>query len=239
MMVTAEAREVFARTGRKVVVGPRAEWSEVFEGNPHISRKIGEETLILDNYKGHRPYIGSTFGNRIHFTDYKARPGELYLKFRERKWAERAGAGFVLIEPNTKKTVFADNKEWGHQRYQAVVTALPYRFVQIGPKKTLKGVDFVETPTFRLACAVLERAALYLGGEGGLHHAAAALKRPAVVIFGGHSDPNVTGYDGHVNIARGEACGSFRSCDHCRQAMNSITVDEVAQAVRDVYEKSR
>ena len=37
--------------------------------------------------------------------------------------------------------------------------------------------------------------------EGGLHHAAAALGMPAVVLFGGMISPRNTGYDVHVNLA--------------------------------------
>jgi hypothetical protein len=53
--------------------------------------------------------------------------------------------------------------------------------------------------------------------EGGLHHAAAALGVPAVVIFGGFIAPRHTGYAAHVNLfTGGEACGMRLPCDHCR-----------------------
>ena len=41
---------------------------------------------------------------------------------------------------------------------------------------------------------------LFLGHEGGFAHAAAALSKPAVVIYGGWIPPEVTGYEFHENI---------------------------------------
>lgn len=241
ILATAQARKVYELYGVPVVVGPKAEWSEVFENNPYILRNPVGDYRVLNNYKGNRPYIKAVVDGRMVFSDWKAEPGELYFKFRERLWAERkvGNKPFVVIEPHTKRTVFADNKEWPFERSQKLVDSLPYRFVQLGHRKTLRGVTHIPTESFRQACAVLERATLYVGPEGGLHHAAAALGRPAVVIFGGHSNPNVTGYDFHTNIARGEPCGSMRPCKHCRDAMNSISVAEVAEAVRKVYETRR
>ena len=235
LLVTAQAREVFHLYGVPVVVGPHAEWSEVFENNPHILKRAQGRYAVLNNYKGHRPYIKAVQDGRIIFSDWKAKPGEFYFKFQERRWAETKApkTPFVVIEPHTKRTVFAGNKEWPFPRSQELVEKNPdIRFVQLGPQKTLQGVKFIKTETFRQACSILERAELYVGPEGGLHHAAAALGRKAVVIFGGHSNPKVTGYDFHTNISRGEPCGSMRPCKHCESAMNAISVHEVAEAVR-------
>ena len=231
-MVTADARDEFARHGRKMIVGPRAEWNPLFEGNPYLLKKPTPDCLVLNNYTGNRPYIARIEDGRTIFSKYKVRPGEIYLKFSERHWASKKvpDEPFIVVEPHTKGQVYAQNKSWGHERYQAVVSAVPLKWVQIGPKKTLKGVHFIQTPTFRDACAVLEKAHLFLGGEGGLHHAAAALGVPAVVIFGGCASPAVTGYDGHINLSYGEPCGSMRPCPHCVEAMSKITVDQVVQS---------
>src|SRR5262249_3229320 len=87
--------------------------------------------------------------------------------------------------------------------------------------------------TFRDALCVLSLARLYIGPEGGLHHAAAALGVPAVVIFGGFNSPKATGYAWHSNIvAPGEPCGTVAYCLHCRDAMKSITVERVLNAAR-------
>jgi len=71
--------------------------------------------------------------------------------------------------------------------------------------------------------------------EGGLHHAAAALGRPAVVIFGHFIDPEVTGYHGHKNLRGGAVgmCGSWSSCPECVRAMEAITPEVVVDAWRN------
>ena len=46
-------------------------------------------------------------------------------------------------------------------------------------------------------------------GEGGVSHIAAALHKPAVVLFGGFSDPEWTGYPDHINLT------SVVDCMHC------------------------
>jgi hypothetical protein len=45
--------------------------------------------------------------------------------------------------------------------------------------------------------------------EGGISHIAAALRMPAVVLFGGFSDPEWTGYPSHRNLV------SYIRCRHC------------------------
>jgi ADP-heptose:LPS heptosyltransferase len=99
-----------------------------------------------------------------------------------------------------------------------------HRVIEIG--------DGLKAPDFRHALAVMERAALYIGPEGGLHHGAAAVGTKAVVLFGAWIPPQVTGYDSHINIATGKACGSLKACPHCAEAMASISVDQVFEAAR-------
>lgn len=240
LMVTADARDVYQKHRVKVIVGPRAEWSPLFEGNPHILKKPEPGCGVLENYTGNRPYIREIRDGRAIFSDYKVRPGDIYLTFKERFWAQKhCPDDFVIVEPHTKGTVYADNKDWGFDKFQKLVEGLKLKWLQIGSKKTLKGVKFIKTDTFREACAVMERASLYVGPEGGLHHAAAALGIPAVVIFGGCASPQVTGYDFHANLASDEPCGSLRPCKHCRAAMDKIKVSHVADAIGKVNEASR
>jgi ADP-heptose:LPS heptosyltransferase len=95
----------------------------------------------------------------------------------------------------------------------------------------IAGAKLARTPTFRHAMAVLARASLYIGPEGGLHHAAAAVGIPAVVIFGGFIPPSVTGYATHINLTGGAAaCGSLKPCEHCKAYMDVISVADVMGA---------
>ena len=81
--------------------------------------------------------------------------------------------------------------------------AHPY-WVQLGAGgiRVLEGVRPIETADFRAACAALAGARAAVLPEGGLHHAAAALDIPAVVIFGAMTSPANTGYASHVNLFR-------------------------------------
>ena len=69
--------------------------------------------------------------------------------------------------------------------------------------------------------------------EGGLHHAAAALGTPTIVIFGGFISPRQTGYPHQVNLfTGGTPCGMRRRCDHCEQAMRRVAIEEVLVKAR-------
>ncbi len=131
--------------------------------------------------------------------------------------------GMVVIEQSVKRP--GGNKDWGFERYDAVVRALRDRGHRICRMRKFGN--------FRQAMAMLSTAAIYIGPEGGLHHAAAALGIPAVVIFGGFISPKVTGYKEHVNLYTGESelgCGASLPCRCCHAALARISVDEVVTA---------
>lgn len=212
--------------------GHEVEWSEVFENNPYVSKEIVEGCIWVHSHKGYRPYVDYTKTTAEKFAwkkDFKAEAGELYLREEEKRWSE---SGFVYIEPNVKGWL-GPNKDWGFERWQAVVNALPeIRFIQ-GPGRKLEGVEQMETKSFRDACALLDRALLFVGTDGGLHHAAAALGKKAVVIWGGFTHPRNLGYDTHINLHSGtEPCGNLKPCTHCVKAMDQITVKRVAETIR-------
>jgi ADP-heptose:LPS heptosyltransferase len=97
-------------------------------------------------------------------------------------------------------------------------------------------VRLIVTEDFRTACAVLARAKAYVGHESGLHHAAAAVGVPGVVIFGGYTPIEVTGYPMHRNLGASmeDACGSRQPCDHCAAWMERITPEQVLAELKSV-----
>lgn len=231
--------------GKRIIWGP---WSkEVFQNNPNVARPGDEGARDLhwiDYYKGHRNYNRrSTDGKRwIWNYEFRPTPGQLFFSIDEVEFAESVGRGFVLIEPNVPwhKSV-AVNKDWGRAKYQAIAD----RFLEQGAdvvqfshgRDRLKGVRVIVTPTFRHALAALSRARLAILPEGGLHHGAAALGLPAVVIYGGFIPPAVTGYPIHANLTGNteQACGSLWRCEHCRAALERITVDDVWRAGKTMH----
>lgn len=244
LMASGMARGAASR-GRKVQFGDGARviWDHhspiIFRGNPNIAPQHGTQAGVewIRFYKGSRIYNRQD-GNRWAWNyDFRPTPGEIFLSPDEKKFGERVGCGFVAIEPNLppQKTSSA-NKRWPTERYDEVARKLSEAGAEViqmiwGSGHRIKGARHVVAPNFRFAMSVLRQAALYIGPEGGLHHASAAVDIPAVVLFGGFIPPQVTGYPSHTNLTGGaEACGSLKPCEHCREAMMRIGVDEVVTA---------
>lgn len=190
--------------------------------------------------------------------NFKATPGEFFFDPSERKRWDSLTAlrKLVIIEPNIplinrKPKAGALNKQWPVSRYQLVADELTRRGCNVaqfdyeGRSHRLLNTYQIKTTGYREAVAALERAALYIGPEGGMSHAAAAVNVRGVVLFGHFIPPEVTGYDSHVNLTGGvgKACGSLVACPRCRQAMDNITVGEVvdhaARLVNEVTAGSR
>lgn len=243
-MASADARFYYKKHGLPVVfANPKSgkpQWSEVFKGNPKILKDPapGQKCVVDRNHgAGHRPYHKGYDGEKLQFDwnyDFKAEPGELFLSKEERAVGI---PGAVIIEPNTKNADLSRNKAWPWERWQALVDRTPLPWVQLGDREspTLKGVTRVSTKHFRDALGWLEKASLLVTTDGALHHAAAALGRPAVVLWGGLVPPSMLGYDAHRNISHAKDwCGLNKPCDHCRNAMESISVDEVREAILEM-----
>ena len=172
-------------------------------------------------------------GHYVFDLHHRPVPAPLLLEPREEAVAaEWSRERFVVIEPHIK-AVAAPSKRWPFERFAEVARLLRKEIAvyQAGAPDAapLPGVPRLPTRTFRDVLPLLKAARLYIGPEGGLHHAAAAMRRPAVVIFGGFIPPAVTGYDFHVNLTGGaQACGTHPSlCPHCVEAMDRISVEEV------------
>lgn len=254
-MATGMARGAKARgkriafgNGEQIIFSP---WSEqIFRHNPNIARPGDESADDIEwiaHHKGNRLY-NSVAPDRTRWIwnmEFRPIPGEMFFTDEELRFAEAVGSDFVVIEPNVPwhKSV-ARNKDWGAIRYRAVaeeLVAKGHRLVQFSyptARVTCAAALQFKAPTFRDSLAVLARAALYIGPEGGLHHGAAAVGIPAVVLFGGFIPPQVTGYDTHTNLTGGSmACGNLRRCSHCKTAMNAISVEKVLRASRRYLEK--
>lgn len=247
LMGTGLARGAAAR-GKRVAFGDHGKirWdqhsAEIFRGNPNVAPPGSEGAKDLEwvaFYKGHRVYNSIDPGRKRwrwnH--DFRAVPGEMFFSDAELVAGSRYGTGFVLVEPNVPVKSAAPNKDWGFARFQQLVDYLRHRpgirLMQFATGRLLDGVAAVATTGFRDALAILKNARLYIGPEGGLHHGAAALGVPAVVIFGGFIPPAITGYATHSNLTGSkEFCGALTPCAHCRQAMENITVDQVYEEAR-------
>ncbi len=222
--------------GRQIKWGPHSEM--IFRHNPNVARPGQERSSgvkWVPYYKGHRLYNVAGLGRWIWNRKFHVSPGEIYFDGDSLPEMNR---NLILIEPNLPNKPCSPNKEWSAERWKAVAEELSSRgwtvrqFDYGGSSRVAAGIA---TRAFREAAGWLSSARLAILPEGGLHHAAAAVGLPAVVLFGGFVPPDVLGYGTHVNLTGGaEACGSFQRCQHCVDAMAAITVEEVLASVDEV-----
>ncbi len=179
-------------------------------------------------------------GHYLFNSGYRPTPAPLPLTQDEQAIAAHWSARrFVVIEPSVKQGA-SPSKRWPFERYAELAAALQQEITvyQAGAEDSpkLDGVQRLPTARFRDVLPYLQAAQLYIGPEGGLHHASAAMGTPAVVIYGAYVPPSVTGYDFHVNLTGGAtACGSqMTECAHCVDAMHRISVAEVLREARQL-----
>lgn len=239
IMAAAEARSIAAQ-GHKAFMGP--EWSPVFENNPDITKQKTPKSVLVSNRIGHRPYIkGVTPEAIIYNEDHRAPKGVIVLTDAEKAWArQQIEPGYILVEPHIKGS-FAGNKAWIWDRWVELAKRLPVVQCKAPNKRPLPGARVIETESVRQAFALLAQAKLIITTDGALHHAAAALGVPAVVLWGARTHPNILGYEDHANLytGQGESCGMMSACNHCREAMRKITVDQVYNAAIHILNGGR
>lgn len=238
IIVSGVARRMHEQLRRRVRVldkKGRPRWHPIWDHNPRLAPPGWRgEVQVTTNGPGRRSYIARETATRWIWRDWVCPVGEIHLTARERAFGA-AHAGRVILEPNLTPKA-SPNKDWGWKRWTELARLLRtegYAVTQLGPAGTrlLPGADLVETRRFRDACAVLARASVAVLPEGGLHHAAAALGAPTVVIFGGFISPRQTGYPHQVSLyGGGEPCGRRPRCAHCAAIMARI--DPAAVAAR-------
>lgn len=235
LMVTGQARVMQQRDPRKVrVVYEKPRWFDAWDHNPRIARpdEKGDFQELRPRVNYLRPYMVAKTPERWSWKAWGPPVGEIYFTPEELAFGDRF-PGRVILEPNIKIGA-SPNKQWGWVRWNKLAWLLQKRghlVSQLGPVGTpmLEGAEHIVTGSMRLAAAVMARARAAVLPEGGLHHVAAAVGTPAVVIFGGFIAPAVTGYAGQVNLFAGEGlgCGARMPCKHCADAMAQIAPEDV------------
>lgn len=244
MMMAGEARRAAAGTARKYRILDRNGehfWHSVFDGNPNIARPGHPYDGTLGFINGHRPYIEGETKERRTFREYTPTPAPLKLGPQALAFAKRA-AGAVVFNPSIKRKA-SPNKDWGWARWRDLVqiSRTEIRWIQLGEAgvPAVRGAEFIHTPGFHDAVGLLSGARAAVLHEGALHHAAAAVGTPAVVIYGGYIGPRVTGYPGQKALFMDTpewplGCGMRVPCEHCKTAMESFTPSRVLAALREL-----
>lgn len=219
---------------------------------------------FIDNHPLNRPYIDwektSTISKNYFWNlNFKAIPGQIYLTDNEKKqaqviinlaknyWNDKSTKNYkkiIFIEPSSTKInddqfyYKHKNKDWGIDNWKKLSSLLgdEYLIIQsVHEDQNLLPNVFSCNIDFRIACALLKVVDLYIGPEGGLGHAAAALSKPAILIFGGWIHPSVTGYDFHENIyveIENSPCGALSfECDHCKVCMRQISIAKIIRSL--------
>ena len=242
IMASGRARKAQESNPYPVVILDRhgkPRWHEAWRGNPRILHPSAikcPHQVITDGPRA-RPYVDTTEPLRWKFRAGRCERGEIYLDAKERAMAP-AGE-YVLVQPHTKPG--QPNKAWGWGNWAGLAALLPWPLVQAGPKDWpgLPGVRRVETQTFRQAAGVIAGARMVIVPEGAMHHAAAALGVPAVVLYGGFITPEITGYPDQcaiVDEGPQTPCGVVKTpCAHCTAAWARITPDQVAAAAIEYW----
>ncbi len=239
----------------------------IVDSQPDAPKYKGALITIKD-YPGARLYVdyekcemitkenGEVWIKRFAYDpDFRAPRGELFFSNAERNdvaWADtgRSIAGSIVLEPNVKEGYGAGNKAWPAERWHELVEKLAgpsnTQLVQFvwGGEISLDPdlVRLVRTATPRHAAYLMRRIGLFVGTDGGLHHTAAALGLPAVVLWGHYSSPKLLGYDDHTNlrVADGGGCGTIGvSCSDCVAAMEAISVGQVFRTITDELDTAR
>ena len=242
LMASAQVKEANERTGKKVFLGDGTRTffePEVFLHNPRMAHDGDTDVTWVANYGGARPYILGDKDKHFIFNDHwRPTPGELFFSDAELAWAKERSPSrpYIVIEP-TVKNRFAHgvNKAWP---YWGELVGAPFPFVRLGMEEG--GFPLIKTKSFREGMLILKDASLFVGTDGGLHHAAAAMGVPAVVIWTGFSSPVHLGYDTHANIHDGSyPCGTYSGrCEHCIEKAKAIKPETVLKAINEEYPRS-
>lgn len=225
----------------------RTRWQPLWGGNPAIG--VTETGPRIACGAGCLPYLvypkqpGRLTFNPAYRAADSAR-ARIYLTDAERSRARDYCADhepFILVEPfpTDRKN---PNRQWPLSSWQKLITLLNRQALTLVQcahdyATRLDGVRRVWSPTFRDACAIMERSTCVVALEGGIPFATAALRIPTVVLWGGAVSADTLAYPEHCNI-RGphNGHGCLKPCAQCAASWASIDPEWVALSVINEFQ---
>ena len=254
-MAVGDAYAIYKKTGKKVCIGKstaRPAQSPMYKNLDFLEQdpcwSANGAVIHFESFTGKRPYIDyrkSSSSNQVLFPDYRPKPGVIQFTEEEKAQANQMvpyepGSRRIYVEPHVKGTYSDQNKRWPWEYWIELVRELKaagHQVVQLS-RPELSGLPFIPrmgSEDVRVSLAAMRACDVLVCSEGLLHHAAAALKVPAVVIWGARTDPKILGYEGQLNLTSGtDYCGSRTKCQHCQEAMDRITPAQVQEAIEDL-----
>jgi hypothetical protein len=211
-----------------------------WENNPQIVRPNMTYRQYIVNGPGNRPY--ATYDGRVwRWKKYKPTPAPMYFSQAEYDFAATLPEGFIVLEPHCKSKDEAVNRDWGWHKWEALAALLHGEFlVQLSAKglPVLPGVQHIPVASPRHLAVAMTKARAFVSTEGGFHHTAASARVPGVVIYGHFNSPHSLGYDFHQHLFSGDfGCGSRVKCRICRQYMDDLHPQQVADELSMVLTK--
>jgi len=242
---------------------------ELFDGNGDVAQVVPYDHFFVDypillgrqcrflEYAKYDPQTDkSSHTGRHAIVELCARTGVtgevtvrpyLAVSERERQGASWASGKIAIQSSGLAANLPMRNKEWFPERFQAVVNRLrgEFEFVQIGSARDplLENTrDLRGKTSLRESAAILSQARLFVGLEGFPMHLARAVDCPAVIIFGGRTEPWLFGYGANINLYSAVPCApclQWNLCDFGRVCHEMITVDDVISGIRRQLERPR
>ena len=233
---------------------------EVWESNPHI---VSVEVGIGRWFEGYKRgristeirHLTCSNHSKVHLAQQMAANINLSLApgwrpvFKPRQRCKIDPKTIVIQNSCRGAKYAADTKEWPFERWNEIVSLLlkdGYSIIQIGTQfdpVVTGAIDLRGKTSLPMAAFLLEKAKLFIGLESGLMHLAAAVGSPSVILYGGRTKPEVTGYPHHQQIVEllmdCVGCGLNIGCPHEVACMKHITVEEVWKRVHEELEKSQ
>lgn len=230
--------------------------SQIYQNNPYLINPAAfghihkSDLVYYPDWRGNRPrrFDKSIFSKKIvplnpevfdwldekYYTDeaghkrFKAYPGSIFFSEEENSkinHLKKKYGDHILINTLSAST----NKDWGIANWSEFVKQISSRHKMIHPSKSkIDSLPFYETKSFRDLLMLISSVKAVVTTEGGVHHAAAALGIPAVVLFGGRMNVEMMGYQDHLNISINMGrtpchCRSGASCEYCEKCWRNLS----------------
>jgi len=265
LMFLGEAEKIFKDTGKKIFpVMPRSngsvrplpdhKWSPMYNNVEFITKDSREDCYSLSikpsngRYNHYMEELADDEKGRGKFIKYKKyNPIPFKLRFTKEEHQLIKDQiiynnlhRFIIINPDFKKDVFKNNKNWGWHKWSELserLSKLNFKIARIKPTVDLEDLPYAQNihiNNVRVAFGVISKAKLFVSYEGGLMHAMGGFKVPGVILYGGLTDINSMKYDNNTEIVYDHPetpCGRQFECDHCKIANSWMTVKRVYDTI--------
>ena len=216
--------------GRKIVV--ETAWPALFRHNPDADWVTDRHLKTTARHLRPRYHVDPSTTVSIYeqLAGCVGRPRRaaprLFLDPAEIEAARRRFPfDYVAVAPVGKTSFCANRKEWGVANFQRLRDLLgDIRFVQVGlpADPLLERVVDARNLSVRETAAAIGRALFFLGLEGGLMHLARSVGTRSAIVYGGLIRPEISAYEGNVNVANPVECSPCFHSDRPHQPCESM-----------------